>query len=462
MKTPYKIITLFATIAISCFTACSVSDSDDSIDFSLDAGSENKNPNSEKTTIADLEFEDNYDILDIYYLNRKELGDAENYYNKGNVQNYGSFADVYYMYSKMSDPMTNYYDPQYSSMVLGSLLNSESTLGIGAEASFVKVDEKDSALVISQVLPNSPAEKAKIQVGDTVLSVRGTTPANQESFEALASGSIGQVIDISLKRSETFDVKVRVEQFMLPTVYVNYVENIPVIRITDFADYTASDSGSYGEFISALNATKGAKATVLDLRGNGGGVIEHCVSMASEILDKGDTIVSYVMTNYDSTTQEQRLDTLTYEAASKGVGFDRYYVILADSNSASCSETFISAVATNRRTPIVGQTTYGKGIGQYYINTVAGGLAVVTAMSGFDKDWKTFHKVGILPDVEENDYDAATSKAIKLAQAMTATRQKGYGTKDKGHFNPKTTSLNKKASGVSMPAYGTAAIVKKL
>lgn len=468
MKTMNKILFLASITALSCLTACSVNGADDDIYLDIDPNA--IRPNGDKdsdpdifnpTTLADSEFVYNYNSLDIYYLNHDEVGDIFEYYNKTKE---GTVADIYYMYSKMSDPMTNYYDPTIGNYIMTSLIYSDANIGIGAQVESFKISDSDSALVFTQVYPKGPAEKAGIRKGDTVLTVRGTKPANAESFDVLASGNVGQTVKIEVKRNEKKTFEVILNEFLTPSVFLDSIENIPVIRITEFASITPSDSGSYGEFVNALNKTQGAKSTIIDLRGNGGGIIEQCVSIASELLGKGDTIISYVQAEYDSIRDAQRIDTLTYEAIEKGIGADRYYVILADSNSASCSETMISAITVNKKSPVVGLLSYGKGCGQYYLPTYAGGVSVVTAIMAYDKNWKSFHKVGIEPDFVEKDKATATAKAVELAKSMTVTRTKGYGTKDLGRFDPKpsykSNSLNKKAASTPTWEYGQAAVIK--
>ena len=93
-----------------------------------------------------------------------------------------------------------------------------------------------------------------------------------------------------------------------------------------------------------------------------------------------------------------------------------------------------AGVVSNTKSPVVGQTTYGKAIGQSYLETIAGGLTGITSMRLLDKNWGTYQKYGIVPDFEEGDADKAMQKAVELAKEGTAQRTQGYGNVDKEHF----------------------------
>jgi C-terminal processing protease CtpA/Prc len=88
----------------------------------------------------------------------------------------------------------------------------------------------------------------------------------------------------------------------------------------------------------------------------------------------------------------------------------------------------------NKKFPVVGLTTYGKGIGQKYITTPSYSLAIITGMQIVDKDLNTYHKYGIQPDFIISDNEQALNKAVELAKEMTYVRTAGYGTTNTGHF----------------------------
>jgi C-terminal processing protease CtpA/Prc len=250
------------------------------------------------------------------------------------------------------------------------------------------------------------------------------------------------------RESDTVDVKITLDDFYMPTVKTSYVDSVPVIRITEFSAVSVSDSGTYGEFMTALEKTKGAKSTILDLRGNPGGDGDQCYAIAMEMLSKGDTVSINYEADYDSVWKGEKwdyyqvFDTLVYKAPTDGVGNKRYYVLMADTVSASCAELVLAALTANKKSPIVGMLSYGKGIGQMYLSSEAGimGLAMITAFKVRDKNRKSYHDLGFVPDYEISDPQKQMAKAVELAKKRSAVRTAGYGTTRLGHFSKKSAS----------------------
>ena len=158
----------------------------------------------------------------------------------------------------------------------------------------------------------------------------------------------------------------------------------------------------------------------------------------------------------NDTSYFAQLDTTTIVAEKDGSAKDRYVVLLANGGSASCAELMISAIATNKKTPIVGELTYGKQIGQMFITSLNGskflpnmtpdGLAVITELYAVDKNGDSYQDVGIVPDYEIEDFDEQMKKAVELAVEGTAVRTAGYGTEKLGHFLKARESINDYAS----------------
>lgn len=428
---------------------------------------------SSSTQFYDTELQFNYELLDYFYLyahknqglsNREELGSFDEYYNPANilpsttsycVEN-GNFNRVCNMYEHMSDPFTRYFDPAYANQILQLLTESEETVGIGAYIEEVNTSDTTVAFVVSQVFENGPGYNSGLKDGDTILTINGITPEDIDDLDALLSGRKSDIKDIDVKRGENIvSLRIALGEFNTPTVLLTFKDSIPVIRITEFTATTINEDGSYGEFVQVLNKIKDKyKAAIIDLRDNPGGDVDHCNNMSAELLSKGDTIIIDLETNIDSsgrgssTRYFQKIDTTTYIAEKDGIGKDLYYVFLADSGSASCAEVMLSAVTVNKKSPVVGLTSYGKGIGQYVMETYTSGLALVTGLRSMDKNGDVYHKVGIVPDFISGDEDEQMAKAIEWAKERTKERRTTgfYGDKSTGHF-----AKEKPASGLATP-----------
>ena len=442
-----KWLIAFASVMLAaCHTT---SDDDDSVSMFSELSEQNF------SSIYEAELYYNYVMLDMLYLyahTRNELADDYSVYlNKGTEEvNYvkdgyctEKFYDVCYMYNQMRDPFTRYFDPNIAEKVLSMVMESESSVGIGAEVEEI-VGNDISYLVVTQVYPKSPAEKAGLKQGDIIYMVDGVTTTNENNFDGMCAGNSGDVRRIVVGRgADTVVVAVTLGEYKEPSVKITYQDSIPVIQLTEFVTTSVSDSGSYGEFIDALNKTQGAPATIIDLRDNPGGETSHCINMASELLSKGDTILINIQADVDSVREGrgwryfQIFDTITYTATQDGLAKDRYYVLMADTGSASCAEIFLAAITANKKSPIVGQLTYGKGIGQgvLYTEEVAGGLALITAMQFYDKNWNSYHDLGFVPDYPIDSPDEQMAKAVELAKGLTAMRVAGFGTQKLEHFS---------------------------
>ena len=460
----------FLPLAISaafCLQACTTSTGSDDDSFTIDR----PDFSFEDMPLSTQELIFTNILLDAYYVNATtELQEYDKYLGKGAKHGYTEdnfeFPDVSYMYSTLSDNFTNYYSPYMANRILNLLTYSETDVGIGAQVreSSVPACEQmeetctDSTTILefSQVYKGAPAENAGIKKGDVVLSVNGTVPASSFAFDKLTSGKEGETITLDVFREgDSLQFEIELAPFITPTVFVDMYDTIPVITITEFTDTTTLPTGTYGEFLEALKETEGASATVIDLRNNPGGTVDHCINAASELLAKNDTIVTITTHFMDSLSYDALIDTTTYVAETDGIGKGRYYVFLADSGSASCAEVMLAGVINTTKSPVVGLTTYGKGIGQSYMMTIGGGITGITSMKIFDKFGKSYHRYGIVPDYEEGDTDKALKKALELASAGKETHTSGYGTKDTGHF-----TLAKSHSSSKKPERGAFRIIR--
>jgi C-terminal processing protease CtpA/Prc len=140
------------------------------------------------------------------------------------------------------------------------------------------------------------------------------------------------------------------------------------------------------------------------------------------------------------------IDTVHYFAKdflNIGNGIDIKWVIMIDGNSASCAERFVAALKSTRpETIFIGQNTYGKGIGQSYIETPLGGLAGITSLQSYYPDGTTFHEIGVEPKIDANPnsieiYEVALQKAQSFEFGL-AKRSTSLGILPPRHATRKT------------------------
>ena len=404
------------------------------------------------------EFEMTYELLDLFYLYahmKHELGDRNDYFDMSQGTPYEElpYGDIYFMFSQMSCPFTRYFDPSYYEDISKLLFYSDYGVGFGFRLDTIEHSPSGEA-VIANVYPKGPAKDAGLKEGDVIVKVNRDSVTREKVEELELNSKSGEKFKFIISRDGELDtVKLVADQIQAPTVFVNYRGDIPMITVTEFTDTTIMNSGTYGEFKEALKQTADAKATIINLADNGGGSVEHCEPMAAEFLPK-NTILGYAISaEIDSSDFDyfQKIDTTAmypsdYGKKDNGMAKDRYIVFIQNSGTASCSELMISAVTAARNAPVVGTRSYGKGIGQYYFETPAGGYAGVTSSQFLDKDHISYHTYGIEPDVIKLSLKDAVDEAFKIAEEGTMVREAGYGDTPTGHFPALTraTSLQKK------------------
>lgn len=217
---------------------------------------------------------------------------------------------------------------------------------------------KDTVYVVNTI-PGGPSEKAGLLPGDRIVKVNGQAIAGTGIENAdvmrLLKGEKGTAVEVGIVRSGTekiVDFVLKRDEIPITSVEASYMMNdsTAFIRISRFARTT------YDEFMQAVrNLDQKPQYIVLDLRGNGGGVMDAAVQIADEFLEKGALIVY--------TEGKSRPKELFY-ARGGGKLEDVFPLVLIDRYSASASEILAGAIQDNDRGVIIGKRSYGKGLVQ--------------------------------------------------------------------------------------------------
>ncbi len=265
--------------------------------------------------------------------------------------------------------------------------------GIGLTVSQVK-----QGLRVASVFHGSPAEKAGLEAGDLIVSVDGESIAG-ESSEASSEkikGPEGTEVTIGVRAApdaKLRELKVERAQIAVPVVTskVKAVggRKLGYVRLVSFSE------GAHAALRRAVEKVEdqGAEGIVLDLRGNGGGLLEEAVLTASIFLPKDEVVVTT-----DSRTQGH--------AVYKTVGDDLPavpVVVLIDRNTASAAEILTAALADDADAKVVGARSYGKGVFQQEVDLSNGGALKLTIGEYFTPDGVNLAGRGIHPDVQARD-----------------------------------------------------------
>ena len=362
-----------------------------------------KNPititSSTKKTNNDIasKLEKYRELIDKYYLGEVDEEKLEEGAIKGYIEGLG---DPYTEYIS-KDEMKDYLDDTMGNFV-----------GIGIY--MIKNTQYDRIQVLSTI-KGSPAEKIGIQAGDLIISVDGVEYKADDMTTASNNikGEEGTKVNIELLRG-TQNVKYEITR---EKVKVNQVEgkvlsnNIGYIQFTSFDETTAEDfKTKYQELTK-----QGIQSLIIDLRNNGGGIVDQALDIADYVATKDSVLLYEVDKNNKETIRKAKTDPI----------INMPIIILTNENTASASEILAGALKDLGKAKTVGTTTYGKGVIQQILRLSDGSGIKITIEEYQTPNKNKINKVGIepdekveLPDSVESIYNLKESEDTQLQKAI--------------------------------------------
>jgi carboxyl-terminal processing protease len=298
------------------------------------------------------------------------------------------------------DPYSNYISPD--DLAKFNVQVEQEFSGIGIQ---VTIDPQTRRLTVTSPLPGTPADKAGVRAGDTIMEINGKSTEKMTVDDAvkILKGKEGEEVTIGVLHqgnSQVEQLKMPRARIHVPTVLGdsykpngnwNYMidaeKKIGYIRLSAFSRNTAKE---LKEVLTQLTS-QGMKGLVLDLRFNPGGLLTSAVEIADLFLDEGK-IVSTKGRNTEERTQYARKSG-TFSGFPMAVLVNRY--------SASASEIVSAALQDHKRAVVVGERTWGKGSVQNVIELESGKSALkLTTASYHRPSGKNIHR---FPDSKETD-----------------------------------------------------------
>ncbi|MCJ7823503.1 MAG: S41 family peptidase, partial [Anaerolineales bacterium] len=250
----------------------------------------------------------------------------------------------------IGDPQTSYMDPD--TYLQANIPLEGSYEGIGAW-----VDTEGEYLTIVSPMPGSPAEAAGLEPGDIVIAIDGedVTELDPNLVVRRVLGPAGSLVVLTIQRDDqTLDFEIERGNIEVPSLHSEMMaDDIGYIQLFSFSTSSAADLHAA---IRSLQ-DEGASALILDLRGNGGGFLNSAIEVSSEFIADGT-----ILTERFGDGKEQ-----TYEANGRGIATEMPLVVLINAGSASASEIVAGAIQDYGRGWLVGETSYGKGSVQNWI-----------------------------------------------------------------------------------------------
>ena len=308
----------------------------------------------------------------------------------------------------LEDPHTSYMDPD--EFLQANLPLDGEYEGIGAW-----VDSETELLTIISTMPGSPAEQAGLRSGDQVIGVNGENVTGLDASLVIRQvlGPAGTSVSLTIRReglAEPFVVDIVRAKIDLPSVQSEMLDDdIAYIQLLTFGADTAPDlKRSLRDLLR-----DDPVGLILDLRGNGGGFLNSSIDVASEFIPEGVILIERFGDGEET----------IHRARSGGRATEINLVVLVDGGTASASEIVAGAVQDHERGLLVGETTFGKGSVQNWVELDNNQGAIrVTIARWYTPEDRLIHGIGLNPDVEvlipesglEEGEDPQLDEAIKL------------------------------------------------
>jgi carboxyl-terminal processing protease len=320
------------------------------------------------------------------------------------------------MVRSLRSRFSHYFTPREYSLFEESASGQFSGVGL-------TVVERPRGLLVAGVFEDSPAQRAGIRAGDLITAVDGRSIAGKSSTvsTALIKGKPGTYVRLATRRrGQARRLRVRRERIRVPAVAGQLRRaggaRVGVVRLSEFS------RGAHGELIRELRRLerRGAGGFVLDLRGNGGGLLDEAVLVASAFVPDG------VVVTTDGRKRSRRVFRATGEVATR-----KPVVVLVDRGTASASEIVTAALKERLGSTVVGRRTYGKGVtGQIFTLSNGGALDLVVG-NYYTPKGRNLNGRGVRPDVRASDNpetrsdEALTRALVALASERERERRSG-------------------------------------
>lgn len=388
----YKVYKMLMIVALSVFITFMITSISLYTYFvenpvSVSANNTNKDISSKLTKYRE--------IIDKYFLGDVDDEKLEEGAIKGYIEGLG---DPYTEYISKED-MDTYLDDTMGNFV-----------GIGIY--MIKNTQYDKIQVLSTI-KGGPAEKVGIQAGDLIVSVDGVEYKASDMTVASNNikGEAGTKVVVEILRGvETIKYEITREK-----VKVNQVEgkvisnNIGYIQFTSFDETTAEDfKAKYEELVK-----QNIKSLIIDLRNNGGGIVDQALEIADYMTDKDSVLLYEVDKNNKETVRKSKNDAI----------INMPIIILTNENTASASEILAGALKDLGKAKTVGTTTYGKGVIQQILKLNDGSGIKITIEEYQTPNRNKIHKVGIEPD-EKVELPESVQNSLSIKEIEDTQLQK--------------------------------------
>lgn len=328
-------------------------------------------------------------IIDKKYLG--EINEEELY--EGAIKGY---------ISALNDKYSSYYTKEEMDDVNLALLGNY--VGVGA---YLQADLDNNVIKVLSPIEDSPAKEAGLLSGDIIYKVDGIEYNGEEINKAsnAMKGKEGTTVDVEVIR----DGEIKKFTITRRSIKVYHISSEVIENDIGYMYIQTFDEGCAEEFKQKYEelSKKNIKSLVIDLRDNGGGIVDEALEILDCMLDKNQ--IALITVDKDGKEQISKTE--------KNKTIDIPIVVLVNEQTASASEIMAGALKDHKRAIIVGTKTYGKGVIQELMYLTSGAALKLTTNEYYTPNRNKINEIGIMPDYEiklTKEEDTQLQKAIEL------------------------------------------------
>jgi len=305
----------------------------------------------------------------------------------------------------LNDPYTVFVEPTPHQLEQDNLRGSYGGVGVTLE--------RDAAgQAVMTPWRDSPAAQAGILQGDVLLAVDGVSITPEMDLSAdvvpLIRGQVGTQVTLSVQRAgETLTFTLTRQVIELPSVEWRMLEQAPTLGYVQISSFTDRTADELQQALAELFASDAA-GLILDLRNNGGGLLQASIDVADQFLAEGAILYE------NRRASEEKLYPATPEGQAQHISL----VVLINHGTASAAEIVAGAIQDHRRGQLVGETTFGKGSVQLIFDLSDGSSLHVTAARWYTPGRRQLDGAGLTPDVQV-EANPDTANDVQLERAIT-------------------------------------------
>ena len=320
--------------------------------------------------------------------------------------NYGAIQGALH---QLNDPYTLFLEPVVREEERENLRGNFGGIGV-----YLTQDAEKQYLI--EVIPNNPAEKAGVRTGDILLGIDGKLLTKEDLYESVSDrirGEKGTFVRLTIRHpdsAESVEISIERGDILIPSVAAKLLPQDSTIGYIQLNRFSGESGVEVGDAADQL-LKQGATRFILDLRDNGGGLVNAAVDVCNHFLDQKIVYYQQSRGEKESNATTKRNPILSNQPL----------IVLVNGNTASAAEIVAGALQDHQRAILIGEQTFGKGSVQRVYDLSDGSSIHVTWARWFTPNHRQIDKNGLMPDIEqpnsaEDSADAQLERAILYLQ----------------------------------------------